>query len=443
MKKIFSILLCICLILSVGSLSAVAQINYCNLFNDQWSCLTEVNSFGSASKPWSASDIALVTSRNLADFEQYRNAEKDTEFETFYSVPKETFEALANKLFDVKVDLTTANYSGVRNITFDASTQNYIVTENTDSNTHYHICGYKEANGEYEVYMQKVANEYLDEYIKCTATISGGVAKLISCQEVTAIPSKDELITQHTDFSSSDESAVSSTESKVENDAVSSNASSSDISSENSSSDTSSESSSETTSSETELTVLTENKQIKIAAEKGTFPEGVKLNATEITDKATLQVLTDTVKGVANKFVAFDITAKSGLSLIQPIGKLIVTFSVPDGYNMDKLLVLYVDDEGKVDRLSANVDKTERTITVELTHLSTYLVAEAAEEGIASSDTSDENTLSEKETEEGSSGITIRIIAAVVAVALLGGAVAWYLLYYKKKATASTPDDED
>lgn len=425
MKKLFSVILCVCLILGILTVGAAAQTNYCELFDNQWGYLTLVNSFGTKEKPWSASDIAFITSYNLKDFDAHYNAEISTEHSECYTFTKEEFEARANQLFDVKVDLTTANYSGLRDVTFDATTQNYVVSKKAAGGASYfHICGYKEVGNEYEVYMQKVDGEYLDEYIKCTATISGGVAKLLACENVSSIPAENELITQNTDFSSS-ESPVSSDVSSAESDSASSEEASSE------------ESSSENASSAAEVEVLIENKDIKIEAEEGIFPEGVVVKAEIVTDTAKIDSVKNSVKGVAEKFVLFDITAKSGLSSVQPNGKLTVTFAVPDGYNMDKLLVLYVDGEGKVDRLAANVNKTDRTITVELTHLSYYLVAEMAEGESADGTVSEDTTSQEEIPDESAPFPTVRVIAVAVALLVIGGGVCWYLLYYKKKIAVS------
>ena len=68
-------------------MSAVAQTNYCQLFNDQLGGLAFVQKFGNEETPWTASDIAFMTSWNLKNLSSYRNADKDTEFEEVYSVP--------------------------------------------------------------------------------------------------------------------------------------------------------------------------------------------------------------------------------------------------------------------------------------------------------------------------------------------------------------------
>ena len=81
---------------------------------------------------------------------------------------------------------------------------------------------------------------------------------------------------------------------------------------------------------------------------------------------------------VAEKFVAFEFTAVKDEAAVQPNGKLTVTFSIPAGYSND-VVVYYMDEQGVLTKLDGVVNVDERTITVELEHFSTYILADPVE----------------------------------------------------------------
>jgi hypothetical protein len=60
---------------------------------------------------------------------------------------------------------------------------------------------------------------------------------------------------------------------------------------------------------------------------------------------------------------------------VQPSGKLVITFDIPADYSTNVSLY-YMDDNGKLTKLDAMVDEAARTITVELEHFSTYILAD-------------------------------------------------------------------
>ena len=416
MKKILSAIICFCLILSVCGMSAVAQTNYCQLFNDQLGGLAFVKKFGNEENPWTASDIAFMTSWNLKNLSSYRNADKDTEFEEVYSVPKAEFEALAKKLFyDIKADLTTANYNGMRAVRYDAEAQTYdIILKPAGGGAHYHICGYQQASEKYIIYMQLVDyEEYLEEYIKCVAFVEGGYAKLVSCKKTDSVPPEKELITFNTDFS---DSTVSSSQPTSSSEPTQSEDASSKPGAENK--------------------VWVKNDDVKIEAPENVLPKGAKITASKITETARIATI---IKDLSEKFVAFDITATNGNKTVKPDGKVTVTFKIPEGYEAESTVVLYVAD-GAYEILNSTVDAENRTITAKLSHFSTYVVAQKTTETVSSEDTTSskpETTTSKpakpnNDKKEESGSVWPTIIAVVVALAVIGGAGAWYFLYFKK-----------
>lgn len=289
MKRFVSIAICVCLIFTMGIFGAKAETNYCSLFNNQWFCLSDITSFGNETTPWSEIAIALVTSYNLKEFDQYYNPTKSSEYREVYSIPKETFEALANKLFDVKVDLAAVNYiGGMREIIFDSSDQTYsVILPAAGGGLHYHICGYSRDGEIYTVYMQLVDYaEYIDEYIKCTATVNDGYAKLLACEKVTSIPAEEELITEHTRF---DEES-SPLDSSVEN--VVSETPAEESSIDTSESESSPENSSDVTAASSETAL---NTQESVAS----VPEKPESEASSLTDSKNSSLVSETLSAAS------------------------------------------------------------------------------------------------------------------------------------------------
>jgi hypothetical protein len=81
------------------------------------------------------------------------------------------------------------------------------------------------------------------------------------------------------------------------------------------------------------------------------------------------------MKNVAEKYVAFDFTAKKDGATVQPNGKLVVTFAIPAGYS-NNVKVYYMAKNGKLEAVTAAVNAAKRTITAELAHFSTYILVD-------------------------------------------------------------------
>ena len=111
-------------------------------------------------------------------------------------------------------------------------------------------------------------------------------------------------------------------------------------------------------------------------ADDGVFPIGTKIIIDKLTDGAEFIVAQKAMLDISNKYTVYEITAVKDEIEIQPDGTVNVTFKAPNGYNVSKLSVYYVSDSGEAERLNISVNKDEKTVTVHLTHLSTYVLAE-------------------------------------------------------------------
>lgn len=78
---------------------------------------------------------------------------------------------------------------------------------------------------------------------------------------------------------------------------------------------------------------------------------------------------------VADQYSAFEFTATKNNVSVQPSGKLTVTFDLPEGYSLN-VAVYYMAPDGTLTKLLSTVNAGENTVTVELEHFSTYILAD-------------------------------------------------------------------
>ena len=91
----------------------------------------------------------------------------------------------------------------------------------------------------------------------------------------------------------------------------------------------------------------------------------------------------DTVKEALKNLVAdmknsaiLDITATLNGKPVQPDGKVQMTFAIPENLSVDNLKLFYVSDDGKTtEEIAITVNKDARTVTANLEHFSTYVLA--------------------------------------------------------------------
>lgn len=129
-------------------------------------------------------------------------------------------------------------------------------------------------------------------------------------------------------------------------------------------------------------TYVDEN-DIVISGSANAFPEGAVVYAEKIAmgENSTIDTALSTV---AEKFVAFDLTAKVGdtISQLNQGKKVNITLPIPEGYDTEKVAIVYIpdtnEDDSEVEILESVVDTQANTISAELTHFSYYAVIEKA-----------------------------------------------------------------
>ena len=200
----------------------------------------------------------------------------------------------------------------------------------------------------------------------------------------------------------------------------------SSVTSSETSSETSSQTSSEVTSNApvTNITqiIYVNVENVTVESVTNVFPEGTVVNVVVVTDEAQLEVVKTALKELTQKFVAYDITATSDNVAVQPDGTVKATFAIPEGYDYDKVGVIYVSDDGKTETIPSVVDKQTGKVVAQLSHFSTYAVVELNEAPV--------DIATEK---AGMPAFVWVIIFVAIIIVLGGGAAAWYFLYFKKK----------
>lgn len=446
MKKLLSILLCFVMIfgLFVTTVSAQGK-NLCEEFSTvEWfeACFnipeTDNSSF------FNEKIIYNFLCNRITHDEEY--SKKYTFTGNFAQVPEAEFEEILTKNFNIssttvskiralKIDKTNFELSGDGTPVYNDGLYTILFAGGRSFEKEYFLEGYIERDDKYDVYLNlrnKVTTkpegvegkDFFEEnymgdtlyytptsnWIKYTVTYSNSHIKYYSAVKLTGIP---EDIIKPGD--------------KVEED-TSSNITSSE---ETSSVDTSSVTSSGATSSEEEnstpsviqVHTVAKVSGAELRAAKGVFPENTAFSISPVTEGIMYDTAKTALGATAQRFVAFNISAASNGMAVQPNGTVTAVFDIPEGYDIHKLAVIYVSENGNTEILSSTVDKKANTITAELPHFSTFVVAEMVNE-------------TNVDVKEGSKVGLIILIIILVILLLAGIAfLVWFFVFYRKKGT--------
>ena len=114
---------------------------------------------------------------------------------------------------------------------------------------------------------------------------------------------------------------------------------------------------------------------------KEQFP-GTTVTVENITQGAIYDSVTKALAQVVDKMdhtAIFEFTATRDGKAVQPDGALSVTFGIPQNLTADHLKLFYVSEDGKYQEVEITVDAEARTVTADLTHFSTYVLANVVE----------------------------------------------------------------
>ena len=121
----------------------------------------------------------------------------------------------------------------------------------------------------------------------------------------------------------------------------------------------------------------------------GNADQVFEANTVITVESVTQGVIFDTVKEALKDVVSdmkhtaiLDITATLDGKAVQPDGKVQMTFAIPEHLSADNLKLFYVSDDGKTtEEIAITVNKDARTVTANLEHFSTYVLANVVVDG--------------------------------------------------------------
>lgn len=119
---------------------------------------------------------------------------------------------------------------------------------------------------------------------------------------------------------------------------------------------------------------IEENSGVTIP-ENECFDSETSVKVETINDSVKLQKIDKAMGTVGEKYVAFEFTATKNGASVQPNGKLTVTFALPEGYS-ENSTVYYMAEDGSLEELKTTVDTSNKTVTAELEHFSTYILVD-------------------------------------------------------------------
>ena len=122
--------------------------------------------------------------------------------------------------------------------------------------------------------------------------------------------------------------------------------------------------------------------QITVGNADKVFEQGTVITVESVTQgeiyNTVKEALKDVVADMKNTAI-LDITATLNGKPVQPNGKVQMTFAIPENLSVDNLKLFYVSDDGRTtEEIAITVDKDARTVTANLEHFSTYVLANVA-----------------------------------------------------------------
>ena len=78
---------------------------------------------------------------------------------------------------------------------------------------------------------------------------------------------------------------------------------------------------------------------------------------------------------LSEKYTVYEINATSNGVAVQPDGQISLKFAIPTGYSTNVSLY-YIKADGSLEKVNGTVDSKTRTLTVNLTHFSTYALVD-------------------------------------------------------------------
>ncbi len=121
--------------------------------------------------------------------------------------------------------------------------------------------------------------------------------------------------------------------------------------------------------------------KLDIDTENADFPKNtvVSINRVDDSDKQKHDIAKKALGDKAKDQMLFDISAYAYNMKVQPDGRVIATFPIPDGYDKDHLMFCYISQDGTYQEILLEVDKTKNVGVAVLEHFSLYAIVSTNE----------------------------------------------------------------
>lgn len=113
---------------------------------------------------------------------------------------------------------------------------------------------------------------------------------------------------------------------------------------------------------------------VSLSADTSIVPSNTVLEVKEVKSGEAYNTITESLKNVSNKFMAYDITLKSDGVEIQPNGNVQISLPIPSGYDTSKVVVFRVETDGTKIKYDTKIENNYAII--ETDHFSNYVIAE-------------------------------------------------------------------
>lgn len=188
------------------------------------------------------------------------------------------------------------------------------------------------------------------------------------------------------------------------------------------------------------INVVDNKTNIKLDTTTDVVPSGTTLVAEKVSDGKAYNTAVTALGKDVSKFEMYDINLINNNAKIQPNGKVKVSIPVPDGYDISKIVVYKVADDGTKTKYDMTIK--DGFIIFETDHFSNYIVAEQstatentkkddttnADENTTTTDTKSESTKTERKLDDTpktgkETNVTSVISSIITVIATIGLAV--------------------
>lgn len=121
---------------------------------------------------------------------------------------------------------------------------------------------------------------------------------------------------------------------------------------------------------------LFQNSFLSLKANKSTFPKNIEISAEELFEGVAYVRVKAAIKELVTRFKVYDINAQLKGVSVEPNGKMLAEFKIPEDYNHKRIVVYHISKNAAADEVECKINRKNGTVKVEISRLGTYAVAE-------------------------------------------------------------------